>query len=202
MIIRHQGKRPRIDPSAYVAPNAVVSGDVEIGPGTRICFGAVVSSEGSPLKIGSHCVVMENAVIKSPKPFPTTIGDFVLLGPHSYVTGATVEDRCFLATGSAVFPGVTIRRGSSVAIGGIVHIKTEVPPGSRIPIKHIAVGTPMRVFPPQEVKAFREVLAPLDFFRFVFGVETAGVERAQVFEGLSRRYSRGLGAHLDDRTEE
>src|SRR5262249_6708019 len=106
MIIEHRGKRPDIHPSAYIAPNAVVSGDVPIGPNARILFGAVVTSEGAPVVIGKGAVIMENAVIRGAggrtRRFPATIGDYVLVGPNAYVSGATLEYRAFVATGAIV----------------------------------------------------------------------------------------------------
>src|SRR6266480_2937723 len=63
MLIKHQGKSPRVHPSAYVAPNAAVCGDVLIGPGCRILFGAQIIAEGGSISIGTECIVMENAVV-------------------------------------------------------------------------------------------------------------------------------------------
>lgn len=64
MTIRHLGVAPSIHPEAYVAPTAVVSGQVSIGAGSCIMHGAVVAAEGGPVQIGSHCVIMENAVLR------------------------------------------------------------------------------------------------------------------------------------------
>jgi gamma-carbonic anhydrase len=63
MLIEHRGKRPTVDPSAYVAPTAVLCGDVRVGPESRILFGAVVSGEDGHVEIGARCVVMENALV-------------------------------------------------------------------------------------------------------------------------------------------
>ncbi len=60
MLIEHAGKRPKIDPSARIAPTAVLCGDVTIGPGTSIGFGAVLSAESGPITVGAHCIVMDN----------------------------------------------------------------------------------------------------------------------------------------------
>ena len=62
MLIEHEGRSPQVDPSAYVAPNAVLCGDVSVGPDCRILFGAVLSAEGGPVELGERCIVMENAV--------------------------------------------------------------------------------------------------------------------------------------------
>ena len=62
MLIEHDGKGPRIDPSAHVAPTAVVCGEVAIGAETSVGFGAVLTAESGPIEIGSRCIVMGNAV--------------------------------------------------------------------------------------------------------------------------------------------
>ena len=58
MLIEHLGKSPVVDPTAFVAPNAVVCGDVRIGPGARILFGAQIIAEGGSISIGQECIVM------------------------------------------------------------------------------------------------------------------------------------------------
>jgi carbonic anhydrase/acetyltransferase-like protein (isoleucine patch superfamily) len=68
MLFEHEGRRPRIAASAYVAPTAVIVGDVEIGDESCILFGAVVTAEGGPVTIGRHRIVMENAVIRGLQP--------------------------------------------------------------------------------------------------------------------------------------
>ena len=64
MLIEHRGIAPRVAESAYVAPTAVVCGDVEIGDECRIMFGAVLVAEDAPVRVGARTVVMENAVIR------------------------------------------------------------------------------------------------------------------------------------------
>jgi carbonic anhydrase/acetyltransferase-like protein (isoleucine patch superfamily) len=61
MLLEHRGQRPRIHPSAYIAPTATVCGDVTIGPECRVLFGAVLTAEGGPITVGGHCIIMENA---------------------------------------------------------------------------------------------------------------------------------------------
>lgn len=63
MLIEHLAKSPIVDPTAYVAPNAVICGDVTVGPGARVMFGAQVVAEGGSIRIGRECIIMENAVL-------------------------------------------------------------------------------------------------------------------------------------------
>ena len=64
MEIRHRDSSPSVDPEAYVAPTAVLSGQVRVGPGSCVLHGAVLSADGGPVEIGANCVIMENAVLR------------------------------------------------------------------------------------------------------------------------------------------
>src|SRR3954451_16125063 len=105
MIFDHDQRKPVIDPSAWIAPNAVICGDVHIGAGSRILFGACLIAEGKPMTIGSNCIVMENAVLRSTDDHEPTVGNNCLVGPHAHIVGCTIEDGVFIATGGSVFHG-------------------------------------------------------------------------------------------------
>ncbi len=111
MLLEHQGKSPRIADSAYVAPTAVICGDVTIGPDSRVLFGAVITAEGGPVEIGAECIIMENAVIRRTPRHPARLGDHVLVGPRAYLTGCTVADDVFLATGATISSFAQISAG-------------------------------------------------------------------------------------------
>lgn len=148
MRYEHRGVRPVVHPTATVAPTAVLSGDVTIGPETRVLHGAVLTSEGGRIAVGRQCVVMENAVLRGTKRHPLTIGDHVLVGPRAYLSGCTIERSVFLATGTTVFNGAVIGTGSEVRVNGTVHLLTELAAGTIVPIDWVAVGRPARLFPP------------------------------------------------------
>ena len=128
MLIEHRGERPTVPDSAYVAPNAVVCGEVRLGEDARVLFGAVVTAEGGPVEIGESTVVMEQAVVRGRERHSTSIGDHVIVGPHAHVNGATVEDEAFLATGSSVFMGARVGAGAEVRINGVVQVNTHLLP--------------------------------------------------------------------------
>lgn len=119
MIVSSDAKKPKIHSSAYVAPSAIVSGDVTIGSGCAVLHGAVIVSEGAPVTIGAETVVMENAVLKASGgtvlQFPLAIGERCIVGPHAYVVGATVGAGCFIAAGSRIFNGAVLGDGSGAA---------------------------------------------------------------------------------------
>jgi carbonic anhydrase/acetyltransferase-like protein (isoleucine patch superfamily) len=201
MIIEHQGKRPRIHPDAYVAPTAVISGDVEIGEECRIQHGAVITAEGAPIRIGRYCVVMENAVIRGAggkqQAFPVSVGDYTLIGPHAYVVGCTIEAYCFIATGSMVFNNAHLKQGCTVTLGGIVHIGTTLEEGQAVPLQHVAIGTPATIFAPSETEPMMKKLAQQGFMNKVFGI-APGEQRVETIEAMAHKYARGLATHRDD----
>jgi carbonic anhydrase/acetyltransferase-like protein (isoleucine patch superfamily) len=199
MLIEHAGNQPLVHAEAYVAPTAVLSGDVKVGPHVRVLFGAVLSDDGGSVEIGERCVVMEHAVLRGTPRHPVRLGRNVLIGPHAYVSGAVLEDDVFVATGGMVFNGARMEHASSVALGGAVHIGCRVPPETRIPIGWVAVGEPARILPPDEVDEIRRGLDDQGgFFHFVFGTDPS-LDRTETMRIALDRYSRGLASHRDDR---
>ena len=198
MIIEHAGCRPTIDADAYVAPTAVICGDVTIGAGSCIGFGAVLTAEGGPVTVGRYCVVMEYAVIRGTRRHPARLGDHVLVGPHAHLTGCTVEDCAFLATGSAVFNGAAIGARAEVRINGVVHLSTRLPPDALVPIGWIAVGDPAWIMPPERHDEIWSAQKPLNFPKAVFGVDRTPPGESNMPE-ITRRYARLLRRHRDDR---
>jgi carbonic anhydrase/acetyltransferase-like protein (isoleucine patch superfamily) len=189
MEIRHLESTPSIDPEAYVAPTAVLSGQVRVGPGSCVLHGAVLSADGGPVEIGANCVIMEHAVLRGTPRHPLTIGDHVLAGPHCYLTGCTIGDEVFIATGAMVFNGAQMGRASSVALGGAVHIGCVVPPQTRIPIGWVAVGDSARLYPPGEAENIRAGLEEAGgFLPLVFGTDPAA-GRSQQMRTAMRRYA-------------
>lgn len=189
---------PWVHPAAYVAPTAVLSGEVHVGSGTCVLHGAVLTADGGPVEVGANCVIMEHAVLRGTRRHPLVVGDHVLAGPHSYLTGCQIGDEVFIATGAMVFNGARMGRASSVALGGAVHIGCVVPPATRIPIGWVAVGDPGRLYPPDQAE---EIRAGLDeaggFLPQVFGTNPAD-DRGQQMRTALARYTRALARHQDD----
>jgi carbonic anhydrase/acetyltransferase-like protein (isoleucine patch superfamily) len=198
MLLKHAGHAPRIDATAYVAPNAMVCGDVTVGPGCRILFGAQVIAEGGSIRIGSECIVMENAVLRSTARHSLSIGNNCLIGPNSHVVGCTIEDEVFVATGAAVFHSARLGKGCEVRINGVVHLLTQVPAGATVPIGWVAVGNPARILPPGEHDQIWEVQQPLNFPLAVYGFERSEADMVKI----TRRLSQGLASHAGDEQSE
>jgi carbonic anhydrase/acetyltransferase-like protein (isoleucine patch superfamily) len=190
MLIEHAGSVPNVDEKSYVAPNAVLSGDVTIGPNCSILFGVVITADGGPVEVGPDCVVMENAVVRGTPKHPTRLGARVLVGPHAHLSGCTIEDDAFLATGATVLNGATVRTGAEVRVNAIVHVNSVVAPETVVPIGWIAVGRPAELFPPGEHNAIWEMQRNMDFPGTVFGVE----REVRIGKSVSR-YARSLRDH-------
>jgi carbonic anhydrase/acetyltransferase-like protein (isoleucine patch superfamily) len=196
MRFEHLGAQPRIHADAVVAPTAVVSGDVTIGAGCQVLHGAVLTAEGGPVTLGENVIVMENALIRASATHPVHIGSHVLVGPMASVSGATIADEVFLATGTRVFNGARIGARSEVRINAVVHLRTVLAPDSVVPIGWVAVGDPAQVLSPDRHDEIWELQHDLDFPGYVFGLDR---ETPDLMTQLTQRYGSSLARHRHDR---
>ncbi|WP_332666315.1 gamma carbonic anhydrase family protein [Aeromicrobium sp.] len=194
MLIEHRGASPRIDPSAYVAPTAVVSGDVTIGADARILHGAVVTAEDGTVSIGERVVVMENALVRGRAGHPVSIGDDVMIGPHAHVNGATIADEVFIATGASLFPGSSVETGSEMRINSVLQVNSRIGSGESLPIGWVAVGDPAQMFPPDRHDEIWAIQRGLDFGGTVYGVPKGASMR-----DIMKQQAEFFAPHRDDR---
>lgn len=197
MILRVRGRQPKISSSAYVAPTAVIRGDVTVGDRAAILFGAVITTEGGPVEIGNDCVIMEQAVLRGTPRSPLVVGDRTLVGPHSHLTGCHIESDCFIATGSSVFNGAYLEMGTEVRINGVVHVNTRLSASSVVPIGWVAVGNPAEILPANEHERIWAIQKTLDFPGTVFQVDRS-VPKGE----RTRRYAKAFQRQRDDETLE
>jgi carbonic anhydrase/acetyltransferase-like protein (isoleucine patch superfamily) len=191
MRIEHDGKRPKIAGSARIAPTAVIAGDVTIGENCSIGFGAVLTAESGPIRLGDNVIVMDTAVLRGVKSAPLTIGNNVLIGPHATLTGCTVEDEVFIATGVTVFNQAVLKKRAEVQINAIVHIKTVLAEDAVVPLGWIAVGDPATILPPERHDEIWAIQKTLDFPKAVFGVDRPP-EGQSLMPTVMPRYARAL----------
>jgi carbonic anhydrase/acetyltransferase-like protein (isoleucine patch superfamily) len=123
-------------PTAFIAPGAMVLGDVTIGEESSVWFNAVVRGDCERIVIGRQTNVQDGCVLHADPGLPCTLGDRVTLGHGAIVHGATVEDDVMIGMRAVVMNGAKIGRGSIVAVGAIVLEEMHVPPGS------VVMGTP------------------------------------------------------------
>ena len=177
-----------IDPSAWIAPSAVVTGDVSIGAGSRVLHGAVLNGDLGPVRVGADVLVMEQAVLRGRADHPLVVGDAVLVGPHAHLNGTTIEDEVFVATGVSMFPGSLARHGCELRINSVLHVNSELDVGTTVPIGWIAAGRPAQLFSPDRHEELWAVQEPLDFPGTVYGVP-----RGTSMREIMRRQSEAYG---------
>ena len=197
MLIEHRGASPSIDPSAYVAPTAVVSGDVTVGADARILHGAVVTAEDGTVSIGARVVVMEHALVRGRASHPVSIGDDVMIGPHAHVNGATIAHEVFIATGASLFPGSSVETGSEMRINSVLQVNSRIRAGESLPIGWVAVGDPAQMFAPDRHDEIWAIQRELDFGGTVYGVDKGSGMR-----DIMTRQAAFFAPHRDDRVIE
>ena len=136
------GRRPRVHQDAYVAPTAVLIGDVELGPGASVWFGAVLRGDESHITIGAGSNVQDNAVIHCSHELPTLVGENVTIGHMACLEGCTVEDGALVGTGAIMLQRSRLGSGAMLAAGSLLKEGAEVPPGQ------LAAGVPAVVKKP------------------------------------------------------
>jgi carbonic anhydrase/acetyltransferase-like protein (isoleucine patch superfamily) len=193
MLIEHRGQSPSVDPTAYLAPTAVLCGDVHVGPEARVLFGAVLSAEDGQIEVGARCVIMEHALLRGRAAHPVLLGDDVLVGPHAHLNGTSVGDGCFLATGCALFPGSRLGRGVEVRINGVVHVNSVLDDAAVVPIGWVAVGDPAQVLAPGRHDEIWAIQERLDFPQTVYGLPRTASARERM-----TRQAAWFAAHRDD----
>jgi carbonic anhydrase/acetyltransferase-like protein (isoleucine patch superfamily) len=160
----------RIHETATVASSAVLTGDVTIGRNSRVLHGAVLNGDLGPVVVGSDVVVMEHALLRGRADHPLTVGDAVLVGPHSHLNGTSVEDEVFVATGVSMFPGSRAGAGCELRVNSVLHVRSVLPAGTVVPIGWVAAGDPAQLFSPDRHEELWAVQEPLDFPGTVYGV--------------------------------
>jgi carbonic anhydrase/acetyltransferase-like protein (isoleucine patch superfamily) len=131
-IIRSFGDRaPRLHGSVFVAEDAVVIGDVEIGADSSIWYGTVVRGDVNHVRIGARTNLQDQTVVHvTSKTHPTVIGDDVTVGHRVVLHGCTVHDRCLVGIGAIVMDGAVIGPDAMIGAGALVAPGTVVPPGT------------------------------------------------------------------------
>jgi carbonic anhydrase/acetyltransferase-like protein (isoleucine patch superfamily) len=128
-----------IHPSAFIAPGAVVVGDVTLGARASVWYGAVLRGDNAAIVVGEATNLQDGTIVHVDHDKPTYIGARVGVGHRAILHACTVEDDCLIGMGSILLNDVRIGTGSVVAAGAVLPEGTRVPPGS------LVVGVPARV---------------------------------------------------------
>jgi len=193
VFVEHRLRTPQVSESAYIAPTAVLAGDVTVGPHSRVLFGAVITAEGGPVEIGRNCIIMENAVVRGVPGQQMRIGDGVLVGPHVHLTGCVIDGGSRIATGATVFNGARVETGAEVEFNAVVYVNTVVPARTQVPMGWFAGGHPAELVAPGDRDRIRAIMGPLDYPGTVFGMGASSL-----MPDIASRYARGLALHHQD----
>lgn len=129
---------PSVAPSAWVAPGAFVVGDVRLGEGSSVWYGAVLRGDAEPIRIGARTNVQDGCVVHADPGFPAVVGEGCVIGHNAVVHGCEVGDGCLVGMGATILNGAKIGAGSIIAAGAVVPENREFPPRSLI------VGVPAK----------------------------------------------------------
>jgi carbonic anhydrase/acetyltransferase-like protein (isoleucine patch superfamily) len=136
------GKRPTIHPDAYIAPTAVLIGDVVIGAGASVWFGAVLRGDDAQISVGDGANIQDNVVIHCALNLPTVIEKDASVGHSAQLEGCVVEQGAVVGMGATMLQRSRLGAGSLLAAGAVLAEGAEVPPG------HMAAGVPAKVKKP------------------------------------------------------
>jgi len=133
------GKRPKVHPDAYIAPTAVLIGDVEVGANASIWFGAVLRGDEAPIKVGEGANVQDNAVLHCSTNLPTIVERDATVGHSAQLEGCVVEEGALVGMGATMLQRSRLGAGAVLAAAALLQEGQEVPPG------HLAAGVPAEV---------------------------------------------------------
>ncbi|ANI38157.1 gamma carbonic anhydrase family protein [Mycolicibacterium vaccae] len=164
LIIALPGRTPKLDATSWVAPNAVVVGNVSLGANASVWYSATLRAEFDPIEVGPGSNVQDSVTIHTDPGFPVKIGARVTIGHNAVLHGCTVEDDCLIGIGAVIGNGATVGAQSLIAPGAVVPQRMVIPPRSMV------VGVPAKVrreLTPEEIEA-NSVNAPA--YEYLLGV--------------------------------
>jgi carbonic anhydrase/acetyltransferase-like protein (isoleucine patch superfamily) len=154
--------------AAFIARNATVIGEVTLGDGASVWFGAVVRADKDRIEVGPRSNIQDNAVVHTTTGFPVTMGGDVSVGHGAILHGCTIQDRVLVGMGAIVLNGAVVEEDSVLGAGTVVTEKAVIPPGS------VVVGVPGKVIKQTSEDQKRHIL-----------------ENARAYRELAERYRHG-----------
>jgi carbonic anhydrase/acetyltransferase-like protein (isoleucine patch superfamily) len=121
VILPYLGKRPQIDVTAFIADNAVLTGDIEVGTDSNIWFGCVLRGDVHQIRIGARTNIQDGTIVHCTRQrFACLIGSDITIGHGAIMHGCILEDGCFVGMGARVLDGARVESGAMVAAGALV----------------------------------------------------------------------------------
>lgn len=138
LILPYDGVHPEIDPTAWIAPNATIIGNVRIGPGASVWFGAILRGDMDRIELGAGSNLQDNVVVHTDYGVPAIVGDNVGVGHLALIHGATVHEGSLIGMGAKLLNNSVVGPGSFVAAGALVLEGQQVEAG------HLVAGVPAK----------------------------------------------------------
>jgi carbonic anhydrase/acetyltransferase-like protein (isoleucine patch superfamily) len=139
-IMPFQGTHPTIADDVFIAPTAVVIGDVVIGAGTSVWFNCVIRGDVHEIRIGERTNIQDGTVVHvTGGKLGTYIGSDITIGHGAILHACTLEDSCFIGMGATILDGVVVESGAMVAAGAVVT------PGKRVKSGELWAGNPAKL---------------------------------------------------------
>ena len=138
-IYRLGDRAPDIAEDAWIAPGAQVIGDVLLGAGASIWFGAVLRGDAECLSIGARSNIQDNSVLHTDPGYPLVIGEGCTIGHRAILHGCVLDDNVLIGMGATILNGAHIGAGSLIGAGALITEGKEIPPGS------LVMGAPGKV---------------------------------------------------------
>lgn len=170
-IIDLPGDHPRIHRDAWVAPGAVVVGNVELAAGVAVFYNAVLRAESASIFVGADTNIQDGCVFHAGLSHDLRMGERVTVGHMAIVHGCTVGDQALIGMGAILLNDCIIGEASMIAAGALVPERTVVPPGS------LVVGRPGRVVRMLTVDERAELVAGADHYVGLLPLHRAGARR-------------------------
>lgn len=139
MIKELKGVKPNIDKDAFVAETASVLGEVSLGEGSSIWYGAVARGDIAPITIGKYSNIQDNATVHNETDIPAIVGDYTVVGHNAIVHGCTIGDNCLIGMGAIILNKAVIGDNCIIGAGSLVTQGKVIPPNS------LVVGSPAKV---------------------------------------------------------
>ncbi|WP_320671232.1 gamma carbonic anhydrase family protein [Patulibacter defluvii] len=137
-LVELDGVRPTIGEDVFLAPTAVLIGDVRIGDRSSVWFGAVLRGDESRIEIGAECSIQDNVVVHCAEDLPTVVGRGCTVGHSAVLEGCTIEDGALVGMGAVVLQHARVGAGAMLAAGAVLSERRSVAPG------RLAAGVPAR----------------------------------------------------------
>jgi carbonic anhydrase/acetyltransferase-like protein (isoleucine patch superfamily) len=141
-ILLYKGVRPKIAVGVFIAPGAVIIGDVTIHEGASVWFNAVIRGDSAPIVIGPHSNIQDNCTLHADPGAPLTIGAYCTIGHNAVVHGATLGDHVLVGMGAIVLNHAVVGSNTILGASALVSEHKEIPEGT------LALGVPAKAVRP------------------------------------------------------